>query len=201
MTKTPDSKTATVFFPLSFERFFFGVSDCCHCCSWLLTFLPVCYSISRWLPQTFDILIKISLCYLSLRYFPWLEVATACWRQDRQTMSAAAGDSTLSKRRQKNIQHKVEWEANASNPVGITCPLTKCRDLFSLATNSVDLFNDVLGNVESLSKLQTNFHNFSLRLLDVGMSAWLLVLLYAGPHDTTAKLLEEVIIVILLIIM
>ena len=86
----------------------------------------------------------------------------------------------------------MEWEANASNPVGITCPLTKCRDLFSLATNSVDIFNDVLGNVESLSKLQTNFHKLALRLLDASMCAWLVVLLYTGPHDTTAQLLEEV---------
>ena len=100
----------------------------------------------------------------------------------------------LSKRRQKNIQKTVEWEANATNPVGITCPLNKCRDLLSLATNSVDLFNDVLGNLESLKRLEKNgnLQKFARRILDAGMCAWLFVLLYAGPHETTAKLLEEV---------
>jgi hypothetical protein len=101
-------------------------------------------------------------------------------------------DNKLSKRRQKNVQQKVEWEANATNPVGITCTLTKCRDLFSLATNSVNIFDEILGNLESLSKLQANFHKFARRVLDFGICAWLFVLLYTGPHDTTVKLLEEV---------
>ena len=102
----------------------------------------------------------------------------------------------LSKRRQKTVVKKVEWEANSANPVGITSTLTKCRDLLSLATNSVDIFNEVLGNLESLSKLQANFQSFARRVLDAGMCAWLFVLLYSGPHESTVKLLEEVCVLV-----
>lgn len=98
----------------------------------------------------------------------------------------------LSKRRQKAVQQKVEWEANATNPVGITCALTKCRDLFSLATNAIDIFNDVMGNAESLSKLQANLHKFAQSIIDSAVCAWIFVLLYSGPHETAVKLLDEV---------
>lgn len=105
-----------------------------------------------------------------------------------------SSENTLSKRRQKTVHQAVEWEANATNPVGITCALNKCRDLLSLATNSVDIFNEVLSNVESLTKLQANIQKFARRIIDAGMCAWLFVLLYTGPHDTTATLLEEVLL-------
>jgi hypothetical protein len=86
----------------------------------------------------------------------------------------------------------VEYEMSPSNPLGISCILLKCRDLYTLSITSISVFYDVIANPDNLKRLQPNFSKLARRILDIPSCAWLLLMSFAGPHVLTLKVLEEV---------
>lgn len=95
-------------------------------------------------------------------------------------------------RLRKQSEKVVEYDANPINPLGPSCVLLKCRDLYTLSISSISLFYEVLGNVENLKRLEINYAKLSKRILDVPSCGWLLLMVYASPYTSTLKVLEEV---------
>ena len=99
-------------------------------------------------------------------------------------------------RNRRLTEKVVEYDANPTNPLGPACVLLKCRDLYTLSITSISLFYEVLGNVESLKHLESNYTKLAKRMLDVPSCGWLLLMVYASPYTSTLKLLEEVSLII-----
>lgn len=92
----------------------------------------------------------------------------------------------------KNAIKIIDYESNPINPLGLSCILLKCHDLYTLALSSISVFYEVFTNTENLLKLNINFQKLAKRILDIPSCSWLLLMLYAAPHPLTTKVLEEV---------
>jgi hypothetical protein len=92
----------------------------------------------------------------------------------------------------KNAIKPLDYESNPVNPIGLSCILLKCRDLYTLSISSLSVFYDVFTNHENLIRLNNNFSKLTKRILDIPSCAWLLFMIYAAPHALTLKVLEEV---------
>jgi hypothetical protein len=93
----------------------------------------------------------------------------------------------------KNAMKPLDYESNPANPLGLSCVLLKCRDLYTLSITSISVFYDVFTNEENLTRLNLNFSKLAKRILDIPSCAWLLFMIYAAPHALTLKVLEELV--------
>lgn len=93
----------------------------------------------------------------------------------------------------KNAIKPLDYESNPANPLGLSCILLKCRDLYTLSISSIAVFYDVFSNTENLIRLNNNFSKLAKRILDIPSCAWLLFMIYAAPHSLTLKVLEDLV--------
>lgn len=87
------------------------------------------------------------------------------------------------------------FDCSVANAVGLQSVILKCKELHTIALLTLDIFYLVISNSENMKHLCNNINNFSQRLSENETCPWITLMIYAGPHMLTARMLEDLVVI------